>query len=517
MQPGDLLVAAVDNNGPAGQSMTPPPGWSLVPASSNPLSPTATLTTWWYYKVATSADAGSTATWSWSDGSLYGSAVLADYAGVDPASPFDGVSLAGGSGTQPTNGGVTTSGTGDGLTAWAVGVGTPTMTSGALTEEASEDVQQSAGEWDGQQAAAGATGSYSWSLSAAHSWTTGVIALRPSTATPSPTTTSPTPTATPTTSTSPIGSTAPTGVGLNVEPSYRPWRWAGGPNPDSWWDPQQGAARVAAEMPLLAGANAKMVRVEFPWTFIETAKGAYNWSQADDIVAAAVKNNVQLQAVVAFCPSWEGQPNCVPNASDFQSFITALATRYKGKIHVWEFGNEPDISRYFNGSEAQWITSMLNPGYAAVKAVDSTNVVVSSGMAYPSNLGWIDTLKADGARFDVQAYHDYPSSASQVNSDGWALRDRMNSDGYANVPLWLDEFGYEENSTNDSTQQSWLTTVLTPGANPATFIKWYNLRDDAIYCGATSICNNNYYGLMDQNLNAKQGYSTFAQLAAGWH
>jgi hypothetical protein len=262
-------------------------------------------------------------------------------------------------------------------------------------------------------------------------------------------------------------------------------------------------------MPLIAQAGASTVRIEFPWTFIETSQGVYDWSRADYIVNAASQNGVQLQPVVAFCPAWEGPPNCVPNPDDFSRFVSALTSRYRGRVHVWEFGNEPDLSRYFNGTEAQWISTMLNPGFAAAKAVDGSNTVVSSGMAYPGNLGWIDVLKANGARFDVQAYHDYPGSASQVNSDGWALRNRMNADGYTNVPLWLDEFGTQENTITDTNQQSWLKSVYSPGANPSVNIKWYNLRDDNIYCGYGSVCKSDFYGLYTRDLQPKQGVTTY--------
>lgn len=302
-------------------------------------------------------------------------------------------------------------------------------------------------------------------------------------------------------------------MGLNVVPSYRPWRWADGPNPDGWWDPASGVAQIDAEMPLIAEARAATARVEFPWTFIETTRGHPDWTRADAIVASAAKNEVQIRPIIVFCPPWEGAPNCVPKATDFAAFVTAMATRYRGQIHAWEFGNEPDITHYFDGTETQWIRTMLDPGYDAVKAVDPGNVVVSAGMAYPTHLGWIDALRRDDARFDVQAYHDYPSGPEQVNRDGWALRSKMDSVGYRAVPLWLDEFGTQEDRTSDTEQQSWLATVTAPHANPATVTLWYNLRDDINYCGRTSKCKDDHYGLLRHDLTHKAGFATFQKLS----
>jgi hypothetical protein len=180
---------------------------------------------------------------------------------------------------------------------------------------------------------------------------------------------------------------------------------------------------------------------------------------------------------------------------------------------VWEFGNEPDLSRYINGNEAQWISSMLNPGYAAVKAVDGSNIVVSAGMAYPSNLGWIDGLKANGARFDVQAYHDYPGSAGEINSHGWALRKRMNADGYGNIPLWLAEFGLQETGVRDTSQQGLFTGVIGSD-NPSTTIMWYNLRDDDVYKGQASVDHSEQYGLLGHDLSVKDGFCVFLRLVS---
>ena len=500
---GDLILVQVNNNGPAGRSITAPTGWALVPGSANPNSPTATMSTWWFYKIATATDAGTMPGWTWSGGNFYWSMVLATYANVNGATPFRGSNFTGGSGTVPVTQSVTSVVAGDEVTAWVSSVGGPTLASGNLTQEVNESTQQNAALWDHAQSSS-TVDSYQWTMSSAHSWTAALIALRPGTA---PTTTPPT--TTPPTTTPPPTSLPSGRVALNVVPSFRPWHWAGGPNPDSWWDPATGISRVNAEMPLVAQSHAATVRAEFPWTYIETAKGTYDWRHSDAIAAAAVASGVAIQAIIVFCPAWEGAPNCVPNPNDYQSFVTAMATRYKGRIHMWEFGNEPDLSRYFNGTEAQWISTMLNPGYAAAKAVDPTNVVVSAGMAYPSNLGWIDALKASGAHFDAQAYHDYPGGAAQVNSDGWALRTRMNADGYSSTALWLDEFGVQDNTTNDTTQQSWINDVYAAGANPATRIALYNLRDDLVYCSATSVCKTDYYGLLQHDLTPKLALRTF--------
>lgn len=174
---GDVLVAQVDDNGRAGQAIRSPPGWSLVPGMSNPVSPTPTLSAWWYYRVASTADAGARTSWSWSGGRRWGSVIVADYQNVDQTEPFDAAASNAGAGRSPVNVGVTTTSGGDETTAWAVSVGGPSLVSGNLVPEINERTQQDAGEWDGATANTG-TGPYTWTLSSAHSWADAVIALR---------------------------------------------------------------------------------------------------------------------------------------------------------------------------------------------------------------------------------------------------------------------------------------------------------------------------------------------------
>ena len=163
--------------------MTAPNGWSLIPVSKNPFtvaSGSSYLTTFYYYKIATSSDAGSTATWSWGTRWL-SSAIVADYSGVSASNPFDGLAVTGNLGRTATNSGVTTSTSNDAMTSWvgSTAGSSFSLTQGSGHQEASETYQDRSGEWDASQAAAGATGPYSWRMpSSSVQWVTAVIALR---------------------------------------------------------------------------------------------------------------------------------------------------------------------------------------------------------------------------------------------------------------------------------------------------------------------------------------------------
>ena len=184
VQAGDLLLAQVSDQGPATQVMSPPSGWSPVPGGQNPTtatSDTSQLTTFYFYRLASAADAGSTATWSWG-AEWPGSAIVADYSAVDPTQPFDGANVDSGTSRTARNGGVSTTAGGDTVTSWVASTAGRafSLAAGPGQLEADETFQDRSAEWDAVQSTAGATGPYSWTMPRGSvQWVTGVIALRP--------------------------------------------------------------------------------------------------------------------------------------------------------------------------------------------------------------------------------------------------------------------------------------------------------------------------------------------------
>ncbi|HEY7780754.1 MAG TPA: endo-1,4-beta-xylanase [Ktedonobacterales bacterium] len=326
--------------------------------------------------------------------------------------------------------------------------------------------------------------------------------------TPSPAST-PSPTATPSRPVA-INPSART-VGMNAEPSMQPWRYIG-PSPDSWWDPTNGQRYIDAEMALDDRLGVQAVRLEFPWWVMEPARqGTFDWSQADDIVAAAAAHHLQLTPVIVWTPRWAApQPWSVPPASALGAFVTALVTRYHTSIHYWEMWNEPNSSNYFTGTEAQYVENVLIPGARAVHHTDPTAKVIAAGTSSP-DIAWINQLYALGARgsFDIMGFHDY----GYPPNDAPAIRAALASHGDAAMPIWLGEYGVQEQSTNDVLQQSLLTHVLTSGG-PIAMAQWYTLRDTyRVTCCPTQIVGTAYWGLVQHDdTTLKTGFTTMQHL-----
>ena len=364
---------------------------------------------------------------------------------------------------------------------------------------------------------------------------TGTFTLASGMGTPSPTATATstgtatptstvTATATPTSSPTPVPSNGGRQAGINVAPSMRPWRYSGA-NPDGWWCVAPNCSQNAnpmttinAELAMAQQLGVAVVRMEFPWALIETGNGVYDWSRADAIVNAANAHGVQLQPILVYTPAWINRdPTQSPTASEFSAFVTAIVGRYHNSIHYWEMWNEPDHYHYWNAGEQAYVSNILVPGYAATKAADPSAKVIIGAPSWANN-GWLNSVYSMGGgnSFDIMAWHDY-SGGGQVLADAQSVQNVLNAHGQSNKPLWLGEYGVQEQSTSDTQQQALMRQVLQAQNSPIAMAIWYNLRDDnSMTCCPPSVVVAANWGLVaHDDATFKQGFNVLKQLIAG--
>src|SRR5712692_497664 len=308
--------------------------------------------------------------------------------------------------------------------------------------------------------------------------------------------------------------------GINVPPSMRPWRNPAIVNPDSWWDPEQGPAFIAHEMPLLQELGPATVRVEFPWWAIERdRKGHADWSRADRIVEAAAAHLVQLAPVLVWTPAWAA-PGCVnmptscvtsalaatcpatpPSAEDFGDFVHAVVSRYGGRVTCWEMWNEPDLPKYFNGSAADYARRVLVPGYRGAKAAAPDCLVIFGGPHVP-DVGWIRAVLDAGGEghFDVMAFHGYGDARA-------VLRGASSVAPLAGgKPLWLGEWGVQDRR---GVKQVRLIEAVLGTASELHQAQWYALRDDRAMSGRGEVCVESWWGLVTATYRRKPSFAVF--------
>lgn len=142
------------------------------------------------------------------------------------------------------------------------------------------------------------------------------------------------------------------------------------------------------DLKLVEDAGFRWVKQEFAWREIEPVnKGDFDWSRTDRIMDQIDAHGLKVIVRLGVQPQWAGggYPEIGPPESmqDFADYVTAVATRYKGRVDAYQIWNEPNLAREWGNRppNAAEYTEMLKISYEAIKAVDPFALVISAGMA----------------------------------------------------------------------------------------------------------------------------------------
>jgi hypothetical protein len=197
-----------------------------------------------------------------------------------------------------------------------------------------------------------------------------------------------------------------------------------------WWRPEV----ADRDLGLIRDAGFTWVKQWFAWRDIEGGgKGQYDWETADRIVRQVEQAGLNLIVRVDHEPTWAGPPP--GNMSHFADFLTAMATRYKGRVQAYQIWNEPNLAREWGNKppNAQEYTQMLKAGYTAIKKVDPNAVIVSAGLAPTTELSqravpdtqFIQAMYKAGAKpyFDMLGAHGAGYKAPPETDPGTVAND----------------------------------------------------------------------------------------------
>jgi hypothetical protein len=142
------------------------------------------------------------------------------------------------------------------------------------------------------------------------------------------------------------------------------------------------------DLQLVKQAGFRWVKQEFAWREIEgTRPGAFDWTNPDRVMDQIDAYQLKVIARVDVQPAWAGGgfPDVGPpdDYQDFANFLTALATRYRGRIDAYQVWNEPNLAREWGNrspNPAEY-TQLLKVAYQAIKAADPQAYVISAGLA----------------------------------------------------------------------------------------------------------------------------------------
>jgi Beta-galactosidase len=192
---------------------------------------------------------------------------------------------------------------------------------------------------------------------------------------------------------------------------------------------------------------------EVSWAYTEPSRGNYNWSNLDAWVKAAQAHGVGLMFSNDLIPAWAAadQSTCKPtypgssvvgctsmvaDVRDWDNFVTALVTRYKGRIAEYELWNEPD--QFFTGTVADMVV-LTQHMHTILRSLDPSATIVSSSSTaaeYMDRYWHAGGVKA----VDAVSLHGYPHHQNPVpESIVEIARDYtsvMARHGLCGLPLW---------------------------------------------------------------------------------
>ena len=228
---------------------------------------------------------------------------------------------------------------------------------------------------------------------------------------------------------------------------------------------------------LMARSGVETVRLTVPWAGLEPARGRYDWTASDRLVAAAARHRVQILANVATTPLWASErpkaanPGIWPPRDPmwFGTFMRQLVQRYGPRgtfwetdrsvprvpVRWWQIWNEP-MGRV-HWAKRPWapsFTRLLRAGYTAVHREDPGAKVVAASLAtFGRDTSWDaarDLYRAGAGRsFDVISVHPFTSgsipvaqSVDRVIRTVQRVREVMREAGDARMPIILTEVSW---------------------------------------------------------------------------
>jgi hypothetical protein len=235
-----------------------------------------------------------------------------------------------------------------------------------------------------------------------------------------------------------------------------------------------------AQMALMARSGVETLRVTFPWSSIEPAKGVYNFTYPDRIVADAARHGISLLPDLISTPVWaSSQPSnaylagryAPTNPQLFADFATQLVKRYGPSGTFWT--SHPRLTRTYDvrqwqiwneqGFDVFWAslpwpqsyTRLLRAAYLAIHHADQGAKVVAGSLIATGSASnqWQQAtqLYRAGAKryFDVISVHPFTDgSVSVAESINRVLiivrnvRDVMKRNGDGRKPIILTELSW---------------------------------------------------------------------------
>lgn len=255
------------------------------------------------------------------------------------------------------------------------------------------------------------------------------------------------------------------------------------------------------------------------WHSLNPSNGVFIWDNADAWINACVQEGKEIIFTLGFTPDWASAStpnngkydngitaratNQPPsNVAYWDSYCSAVATRYAGKIKIYEIWNEVNYPSYWNGTAAQ-LAVLVRRANQIIKAIDPQAVIVAPIVQEPESSGtgnaylqsFLDAGDGNTGTgklwIDVCGIHMYPPiynfqiHKNQIDNVKATLAARSLS-----IPIWNTETGILEPSYGvvDEVRAKYLMrSLLLSAALGVDKYFWYSYDNSAMYMRQSQI------------------------------
>lgn len=203
--------------------------------------------------------------------------------------------------------------------------------------------------------------------------------------------------------------------------------------------------------------NKKLIRQDFPMTFLQPQEGVFSWTKQDENVNLAAQNGLEIVGVLGWTGLWiaSGSDNGPIDSDKYDKWATHVSTvvGHYPQVKYWEIWNEPNVPGFFGGTASDYARTLF-VAYDAVKLANPTAKVLFGGVVHTGYFdGWVNTVMTDPTypgvnKFDIANVHirgDFncsPQGCPKIDQQIANIRNGLNQNGRSDAPLWITEHGY---------------------------------------------------------------------------
>ena len=236
-------------------------------------------------------------------------------------------------------------------------------------------------------------------------------------------------------------------VAMKVPPSYF------GINGTKYYHvPEQENTVVAQRMAWMRELGVRWDRTDLWWHTVEPFRGSFTFSRPDQVLAGFERNGIQWYPILCYGSAWWEQgrnsPKTDQDFADFGRYAERIVGRYRGRVPVWSFWNEPNILPFWAPApRVDDYARLLKQTAPLIRAADRSAKIAAPVVAPigPWDRGFVQRFlrQGTGPFFDIFDYHYYRSGPpeDEVPAELAEIRAVMVRDGGGEKPIWISESG----------------------------------------------------------------------------